>query len=207
MKTQFFIERLYPLELLSGFIAVMILAIPREYLKAWIALFLGDDTPKKAGRFSWNPFVHMDPIGTTTFILFDFGWTRPIPLRPWRMRIGKKGLLLVSAAGPLLNLVEALVFATFAKKLQCGTFAFSVMYKSAKYSLTYAFFSLLPIPPLDGSKILGALLPDEYTEWYLKYEVYGVLFMLGILLLWILPLMMHPFVTFIDSIVNSWIGL
>ncbi len=200
------LARLHPLELLSGFIAVMVLAAPREYFKAWIASLLGDDTPRKAGRLSWNPLVHLDPIGTITFMLFDFGWTRPIPLRPWRMKSGKRGLLLVSVAGPVLNIIEAFVFALIAKNIKENAFTFSVMYKSTKYSLTYGFFSLFPIPPLDGSKILGALLPDEYSEWYLKYEIYGTLFMLSMLVLWILPLMMHPFVNIIDKILKLWMG-
>ncbi len=200
-----FVQRFYPLNLVSGFIAVSILAIPREYLKGWLALVLGDDTPKKAGRLSFNPLVHLDPIGTAAFIIFDFGWTRPIPLRPWKL--GKKRLLIVAISGPILNIVEAVVFAILARDAVHETFIFDVLYKSAKYSFTYAMFSLFPVPPLDGSKILEALLPEKYTSWIVKYEVYGVLFLLALLVLWILPLMMSPFVKMIDTFMEVMVGV
>ncbi len=192
--------------LATGFLAVLILALPREYLKGWLAYALGDDTPKKAGRLSWNPFVHLDPIGTVAFMLFDFGWTRPVPVRFWKMRLRKVGLLIVSISGIALNVIEAVIFGRLAKRFESDTFTFETFYKSAKYSLTYALFSLFPIPPLDGSRILGSLLPDEYTEWYLKYEVYGILFMLSLLVLWILPLIMSPFVKFIDTALEFLVG-
>ncbi len=200
-----YLERLAPNELLSGFLAVSILAIPREYLKAWIALLLGDDTPKKAGRLSVNPLVHLDPIGTIAFMIFDFGWTRPVPLRPWKMK--KYGLLIVAISGPILNVFEAIMFAGIAKNLAKQSFAFEIFYKSTLYSFTYSVFSLFPIPPLDGSKILEALLPEKYSSWVMKYEVYGTLFLLSLLALWILPLMMDPFVKMINSFVNSMVGI
>ncbi len=199
-----FVERLTPYHLLSGFLAVSILAIPREYLKAWVALLLGDDTPKKAGRLSFNPLVHLDPIGTVAFMLFNFGWTRPVPLRPWKMR--KCGFFFVSMLGPILNIFEAVIFAQIAKNLTRSSFTFSVFYKSALYSFTYAVFSFFPIPPLDGARILEALLPERYSAWIVKYEVYGVLFMLALLTLWILPLMMSPFVRVIDSFMRAMIN-
>ncbi len=195
------------LDFIAGFIAVALLAFPREYLKSYLALLLGDDTPKKAGRLSLNPFVHLDPVGTIAFILYGFGWTRPVPVRPWRMKIRKWGLLLVSAVGPILNFFEAYIFSSIAKNLQPDTFVYTVFYKSVKFSLVYSIFSLFPIPPLDGSRILGALLPDEYTEWYMKYEIYGVFFMLALLLLWILPLMMNPLVEFTNGIVSYLMNL
>ncbi len=194
------------LDALTGFLAVLILALPREYLKGWFASLLGDDTPKRAGRLSWNPFVHLDPVGTIAFILFDFGWTRPVPIKYWKMRLRKVGLFLVSIAGPVINVVEALVFGRLARDMRDNAFVYYTLYKSAKYSLTYAFFSLLPIPPLDGSRILGSLLPDEYTEWYIKYEVYGILFMLALLVLWILPLIMNPFVNMLNDILGVFMG-
>ena len=167
---------------------------------------MGDETPKRAGRLSWNPFVHLDPVGTLTFIVFDFGWTRPMPVKYWRMKFRKWGLLLVSLVGPVVNLIEALVFSKLARDFKSDSFAFQTFYKSAKYSLTYAFFSFFPIPPLDGSRILGALLPEEYTDWYIKYEVYGILFMLALLVLWILPLMMSPFVSILNNILNAFMN-
>jgi len=190
-------------DLIIGFTAVVMVAYPREFMKGLIAYKLGDPTPKEAGRLSLNPFIHLDPIGTTTFILFDFGWSRPVPVRFWRLRNGKKGLFLVSITGPMVNLFIFFIFGFAARYLEKNSITFEFFYKTAKYSLTYSLFSLFPIPPLDGSRILGSFLPSEYTEWYMKYEVYGILFLLALVLLWIMPLVMTPFVDFIDNFVNT----
>ncbi len=192
--------------LLSGFIAVLLVVAPREYVKAYVAYRLGDPTPKKVGRISLNPLVHLDPIGTVTFILFDFGWSRPVPIRPWNLKSGRKSFLVVSLLGPIAGVLCSACFGFMARYLNDYSFVFLVLRKATKYSLTYTIFSLFPIPPLDGSRILGALLPSSYTEWYLKYEVYGTLFMLALLLLWIMPMVMDPFVNFIEMVVSKILG-
>ncbi len=192
--------------LLSGFIAVLLVVAPREYIKAYIAYRLGDPTPKKVGRISLNPFIHLDPIGTIAFILFDFGWSRPVPIRPWNLRKGRKSFLIVSLLGPITGIVSFICFGLIARFYNDHVFIFLILRKATKYSLTYTIFSLFPIPPLDGSRILGALLPSNYTEWYLKYEVYGTLFMLALLALWIIPMVMDPFVNFIEVLVSKILG-
>lgn len=185
---------------ITGFIAVILTVVPREYLKARVAVFFGDQTPAKVGRVSLNPFVHLDPIGTITFIFLDFGWSRPVPIRPWNLKGNKKTFLLVSVVGPIVGALCFLVYGLFARALgNKDSYVFETLFKAAKFSLTYAILSLFPIPPLDGSRILGALLPQHYTEWYLKYEVYGVLFLLALVVLWIMPLVMSPFVNFINK--------
>ncbi|AEH50612.1 peptidase M50 [Pseudothermotoga thermarum DSM 5069] len=192
--------------LLSGFIAVLIVVTPREYIKAYVGYLLGDPTPKKVGRISLNPLVHLDPVGTVTFILFDFGWSRPVPIRPWNLKNGRKAFLFVSLLGPIVGVLCFICFGFVARFFDNNSFAFLVFRKATKYSLTYALFSLFPIPPLDGSRILGALLPPNYTEWYLKYEVYGTLFMLALVVLWIMPMVMDPFVSFIEMLVSRILG-
>ena len=190
-------------DIIIGFAAVVMVAYPRELIKGLIAYKFGDSTPMEAGRLSLNPFIHLDPIGTTTFILFDFGWSRPVPVRFWRLKNGKKGLFLVSITGPMVNLLIFIIFGFSARYFKENSVIFDFFYKTAKYSLTYSLFSLFPIPPLDGSRILGSLLPSEYTEWYMKYEIYGILFLLALVFLWIMPLVMNPFVNFIDNFVNT----
>lgn len=76
--------------ILTGFLAVLIVAMPREYVKGIAAYRLGDPTPKQAGRLSLNPFVHLDPVGTISFILFEFGWSRPVPVRYWKLKTRRK---------------------------------------------------------------------------------------------------------------------
>ncbi|MCD6550652.1 site-2 protease family protein [Thermotoga sp.] len=188
--------------ILTGFLAVLIVAMPREYVKGIMAYKLGDPTPKQAGRLSLNPFVHLDPVGTISFILFEFGWSRPVPVRYWKLKNKKKDLLKISILGPLTSFLLFFLCGFTASKLPRESFWWFLMVKAAKYNLTYALFSLFPIPPLDGSRILASLLPDRYMEWLIKYEVYGILFMLALLVLWIIPLVMNPFVTFIDNLVQ-----
>ncbi|MGB9790251.1 site-2 protease family protein [Thermotoga caldifontis] len=187
-------------QIVTGFVAVILTVVPREYFKARLAVRLGDQTPQKVGRTSLNPFVHLDPIGTVAFIFLNFGWSRPVPIRPWNLKKGKKHFLLVSSIGPATGMVCFLFYGILARSLSNFELAFETFSKAARFSLTYALFSLFPIPPLDGSRILGALLPEGYTEWYMKYEVYGVLFMLALLFLWIMPLIMNPFIHFIEKL-------
>lgn len=187
--------------ILTGFLAVFIVATPREYIKGFVAYKLGDTTPKQAGRLSLNPFVHLDPLGTISFILFEFGWTRSVPIRYWKLKNKKKDLLKISLIGPAVSFILFFLCGLIASHLPEEDFWWFLMVKAAKYNLTYALFSLFPIPPLDGSRILASLLPDRYMEWLVKYEVYGVLFMIALLVLWIIPLVMNPFVRFIDGFV------
>lgn len=187
-------------QLFIGFLAVILTVVPREQLKAKLAVKLGDQTPLKAGRTSLNPFVHLDPIGTLAFIFLNFGWSRPVPVRPWNLRKGRKHFLLVSLIGPAVGMICFFIYGILARFTSNFNVIFELFSKAARYSLTYSLFSLFPIPPLDGSRVLGALLPENYTEWYLKYEVYGTLFLLALLFLWIMPLIMNPFVQFIERL-------
>ncbi|QTA37338.1 site-2 protease family protein [Thermosipho ferrireducens] len=184
-----------------GFVAVILVVYPREYFKAYIITRFGDDTPKKLGRLSLNPLVHLDPIGTIAFIMFNFGWSRPVPVIPMRLKNPRKALLIISVFGPILGAITFIVYGIIAKRVE-NYYLFSTFYRAAKWSLTYALLSLFPIPPLDGSRILGVILPEKYIDWYIKYEVYGVLFLLGLLLLWVLPLIMSPFINVIESLTN-----
>ncbi|WP_126992197.1 site-2 protease family protein [Thermosipho globiformans] len=189
------------INLLTGFFAVILVVYPREFLKAHLVVLAGDATPKKLKRTSLNPFVHLDPIGTIAFILFDFGWSRPIPVVPMKNKTIRKILIFSSLIGSILGVGLFILYGIIAKEVD-NEFIYVTFYKACKWSLTYAIFSLFPIPPLDGSKLLGAFLPDEYWDWYIKYEVYGILFLLGMLLIWILPMIMEPFVNFINHITD-----
>ncbi|MBT1247479.1 MULTISPECIES: site-2 protease family protein [unclassified Thermosipho (in: thermotogales)] len=188
--------------LVTGFFAVILVIFPREVIKAYLIVLSGDNTPKKLKRTSLNPFVHLDPIGTVAFILFDFGWARPVPVFPMKNKNVRKILIFSSMIGPILGGFFFILYGLLAKSFFEYKIMYEVFYKACKWSLTYAIFSLLPVPPLDGSRLLGAFLPDDYWDWYIKYEIYGILFLLGILLLWILPLIMEPFVILINNLTN-----
>ena len=155
------------------------------------ALWLGDPTAKYRGRLTLNPVNHIDPVGSILVPLityfagvFIFGWAKPVPYNPYNLRDQKYGPALVGAAGPLSNILIALVFGFFLRVLlvtgqissvdgsAIGTiFSFAIM-----INVLLAFFNLIPIPPLDGSKLLFAVLPiREETKIYL--EQFGLMFL------------------------------
>ncbi len=142
-----------------------LLTAPHEFAHAWVATRLGDDTPLREGRVTLNPLAHVDWLGTTILpalmSLFGagfIGWGKPVNTNPAKLRGGLNGLLLVALAGPFSNVIFALVLALLGVALGkfipfAGEFAFRGVY----LSLYLALFNLIPIPPLDGSKILLAL--------------------------------------------------
>ncbi|MEA3232083.1 MAG: site-2 protease family protein, partial [Thermodesulfobacteriota bacterium] len=140
-----------------------------EYAHAYTANRYGDDTAKQMGRLSLNPLRHLDPLGTIMIFLVHFGWAKPVPVNPSRLRNPKKDMLWISAAGPLANMGLALISGILLRLLNAtagapaqhssvmGLLIFMV-FMSLQINLALAIFNLLPIAPLDGSKILSGLL-------------------------------------------------
>lgn len=169
-----------------------------EYAHARTAYRLGDDTAALQGRLTMNPMRHLDPIGSLAFLFAGVGWARPVPVNPRNFRRDmsmKKGMMLTSLAGPVSNLLIAFV-AQFL--LQLTTFIFNItttggltrtqmtiysllvsIFVAFYYSnIGLAIFNLLPVPPLDGSKVFGSLLPNEYYYKVMRYERYiGMIFL------------------------------
>jgi Zn-dependent protease len=156
-----------------------------EYAHGKVAQLQGDDTASDLGRLTLNPLAHIDPVGTILVPLvllvgsggrIGFGWARPVPVNPFNFRKPRQGLLLVSLAGPASNIALALVSGTLLRVL--GTEAGEgillsfqlILYTLTLINLYLAFFNLIPLPPLDGSGVLSALLPVEYAR---KYESMG----------------------------------
>jgi len=152
----------------------MILTIPgllvalsfHEYAHARAATALGDDTPRLAGRLTLDPLAHLDPLGTVLILLGGFGWAKPVPFNPLRLRGNmRRGSMLVALAGPAMNLALALVLYTgqglfwrFAPGGLPGDVDLMIT-QAAYLNVVLAVFNLIPIPPLDGSWVLGAVLP------------------------------------------------
>ncbi len=166
--------------------AVLIALTFHEYAHGWMALRLGDHTARLLGRLTLNPIRHLDPIGTLLLFLVGFGWAKPVPVNPYNFRGDiKRGLLLVSAAGPAANLILACAGAVLLG-LIIGLFGLyaglhsplgMIVQAVILVNLILAFFNLLPIPPLDGSKILAGLLPGRQT-WLYSLEQYGIIILL-----------------------------
>lgn len=159
-----------------------------EYAHAHAAVKLGDPTPRLYGRLTLNPVAHLDPLGLIMLWLFKFGWAKPVPINPGNFRNWRKGTIIVSLAGPLSNIGLAFLTAfalTLAEKL-----GFESNYAVAltgrliiDYNILFAVFNLLPIPPLDGSKVLAGLLPIKYGDYFERFEQYGPFLLIALVYL------------------------
>lgn len=167
------------ISILSSCFVVFCCLPVHELAHGYIAYKLGDDTAKKQGRLTFNPFAHLNPIGTIMIFLFGIGYARPVPVNPNRFKNPKGGMALVAIAGPLSNILMAFVFnfvyIALAANFNMTGFMGAVMYFfyfAAWVNITLAVFNLFPIPPLDGSKVLAALLPNRIYNKYMMYERY-----------------------------------
>lgn len=166
-----------------GAIAFMIFcATPlHEYAHALIAVKLGDGTPRATGRLTIRPTAHIDPIGAIMLVLFGFGYARPVQVRMRNFKKPKRDMALVALAGPVCNIIQAFlamvlfnVFVLLSNSTGINVisyFAIFCMY-AASININLAVFNLIPIPPLDGSRLLTALLPAKYYYGLMKYERY-----------------------------------
>jgi len=153
-----------------------------ELAHGYTAYRLGDNTAKNMGRLTLNPIKHIDIFGLLMMLIAYFGWAKPVPVDMRNFKRPKWGMAITALAGPLSNilltiavlLVLGLVF-TPMRQTAAGLVALIMMRRMATIGIALAIFNMLPIPPLDGSKILFSLLPDRYYLILMKYEQYGML--------------------------------
>jgi len=187
-----------------------------EYAHARVADMLGDKTARSQGRLTINPLPHLDPLGTILLFIAGFGWAKPVPVNPYNLKGDKKlGMLLISLAGPATNVV--LVFLGFI----LGTLFFGrdfflipsnsiylLMIKQGIWiNAILAALNILPVPPLDGSKILAGLLPNRIGGYIYQFETYGSLILLGLILFGFLGRIIVPIAYFIIARVNDVFSL
>ena len=153
----------------------------------YAALLMGDTTARDAGRLTLNPIKHLDPMGLLMLAVFHVGWAKPVPVNMFRFKDPKKGMALTALAGPVSNLLIALVFmflyGVFYIPLgqsQIGEYFLTMLQLTVYISLGYMIFNLIPVPPLDGSKVLFSLLDDKKYIRLMRYEKYGSLLMLAL---------------------------
>lgn len=157
-----------------------------EYAHALVADYLGDDTPYHQGRLTLNPLAHIDWIGFLMLIIVRFGWAKPVQVNPLNFKNidMRKGMMLVSLAGPGMNFLLAVVAAILMKITYLilpgpnGVAVLTVLSWLLSFNVILGIFNLLPIPPLDGSKILAGLLPYDKVHWMDNLEQYGTIILL-----------------------------
>lgn len=192
--------------------ASLIIAISvHEFAHALAATSLGDPTAKLQGRLTLNPLSHLDPWGTLLLLFAGFGWGKPVPFNPYNLKEQKIGPAIISIAGPFSNFVLVVIFGLILKYLYPLT---GLGYESALFYFLYTLiiintilmaFNLIPIPPLDGSKILFAILPDSLDNVREILERYG--FMILIMMVFLGGGIFGRLIGFVINIVEGFIGL
>ena len=172
--------------ILIGVPITLIALTGHELAHAWVSTKLGDPTPRREGRLTLNPMAHLDLVGTILMILTGFGWAKPVGVNPMYYRDRKKGMALTAIAGPIANLIMAFFGVLIGMLLLvAGSYLgwsedaigviMLVCYLFATGNLRFMVFNLIPIPPLDGSKVLGMFLPNRTYYTMLQYERYAIL--------------------------------
>ena len=173
--------------IVSSLIVVFLTLPIHEFAHGFIATKLGDPTPRYQGRMTLNPFAHIDYIGAACIILFGFGWAKPVQVDARYFKNPKRDMALTALAGPVSNIIVALIAMIIFNFLGLFNIAFTAylqlfFYYISLINIGLAVFNLIPIPPLDGSKLLAALLPDRQYYKLMRYERY--FFFILIALLW-----------------------
>ena len=185
---------LSPALLISRILTLVIALTVHEFSHAFVADRFGDDTPRANGRLTLNPLKHLDVIGSLMLVVAGFGWAKPVPVNPWKLKQhSPSAMMWVSLAGPASNLLMAILAGlTLRTGLIPVQSTFSFLPSPADFLLTFAFinlilvlFNIIPLAPLDGAKVLEFFLPDPLREGYSKIQSYGPIILL--VLLFVLP--------------------
>jgi Zn-dependent protease len=190
-------------------IPLLFSVIIHEVAHGWVAYRMGDPTAKWSGRLTLNPLKHLDPIGTLMLFLAGFGWAKPVPVNFNNISDWRKGLIFVSSAGIVANILFAFFALLFFRLFSASTsgIALILVYKVcpvvAGINITLAALNLIPIPPLDGSKILMGFVSKRTQYFLLSLEPYGFFIIIGLLFLGILD----PLIGFFRWVIVTLIGL
>lgn len=189
-------------------LAVLLLysVILHELAHGWVAYRMGDATAKWLGRLTLNPIKHLDPIGSLMLLIVGFGWAKPVPINleniPAPQR--RKGLILVSAAGVATNILIAFCALLLWRLIspEPGSMLYQVLYLLSHINIMLAAFNLIPIPPLDGSKILMGFTPESFNRVLYQIEPFGFFIVLGLLFLGalnpVIDIFQYGIITFIS---------
>ena len=194
--------------ILLSVVPALLCIVFHELCHGFVAYKLGDNTAKSAGRLSLNPFKHLDIVGLIAMMFLHVGWAKPVPVNMNSFKNPKRGMAITALAGPLSNILLAAVVLLlygflYIPLLKLGDFGYVIIEtlgRTAVFSCSLAVFNIFPIPPMDGSKVLFALLPDKADYKLMEYEHYGML----IVLLLVITGVIDPVLTYL---VNALVGL
>ncbi|MGL5257312.1 MAG: site-2 protease family protein [Proteocatella sp.] len=199
----------YLIDFLMILPGVLIAISFHEFAHAAAAYAMGDPTAKNEGRLSVNPAKHIDPIGFLMLMIARFGWAKPVPVNESNFKNRALGTFLVSIAGIAMNVFIAIltiIIVHFTQGIFSNYAYYEVMSSIIRINIAFAAFNLLPVPPLDGSKLVLSIIPAKYRHFVYKYENYGTLILVLLLITGTLGIVLNPIVnviiTFISSILN-----
>ena len=170
-----------PLQIVMNILPSLFCITLHELSHGYVAYRLGDTTAKDAGRLTLNPLRHIDVMGLLMMIVFRFGWAKPVPVNMYRFKNPKKGMAITALAGPVCNVLLTCVLLFLYGVLyyplsgHVPQTVLQLIYITASLSLSLAVFNFLPIPPLDGSKVLFALIDERHYSVLMRYERYGMI--------------------------------
>ena len=179
--------------------------IAHEVAHGWIASLFGDNTAKYSGRLSFNPKSHLDPMGTLALFLIGFGWAKPVPVDYRNLGSSRRAIIAVSLAGCVTNIAIATIalFLLHFYTFRANHLFAPVLLITAKINIILASFNLIPIPPLDGSRVLMEFLPYNAKYKLVRLEPYG--FFIIVILLW--TGILSPVITFVQNLILGLIGI
>jgi Zn-dependent protease len=210
-----------PLEFLLLVPPILFALTVHEWSHGYTAMRLGDPTARLLGRLTLNPIAHLDPLGTILLLLPPhFGWAKPVPVDARYLRNPRRDMLWIALAGPVSNVILATLFGTALRLLPLremqasgpvGSATVTMLAMSVQLNLLLAAFNMIPIFPLDGSRVLTGLLPPVQAERYRAFDAYGPMLILGLVLVGsisgvsIIGYIVSPFIRTVGSLVTGGI--